>query len=302
MEFRHKFLQSVLSDTGLKEETLDGIYPCTAAQEGMLSQFLRTQGKLYFNHTLLKLPGNTNIEMLRQAWESTFEALAILRSGFVEIDDSEHKHSFAMLTHANNAANLPWAVVEATTDIAGMVKQQKLAAASRALGALHLPPWEVVVFKESQGGDSSMLFSGHHALYDATSLQIILQDVAARYEGRNIEERPGFEKAICEISRHITDPWVVESDREFWLKQLEGSNITKLPNLCPRRVASDEFHVETLQSTLELSSIETACQKLGVSVHALGQAAWARVLSAYVGESVVTLGIGSTCFRTVKQY
>ncbi|KAI5820682.1 hypothetical protein BZA77DRAFT_239966 [Pyronema omphalodes] len=222
---------------GIAAESIDGVFPCTAVQEGMLSQFLRSEGGLYFNHSLLSLPAGIDEEKLRAAWEA----------------------------------------------------KQKADTAAAALNNLQLPPWALTFL--TSGNDSYLLFSGHHALYDATTLQIFFQDAAAAYAGVEIPSRPQFNSVLGDIVKHTLDTSVVDSDRDFWLKHLEGSSITNVPNLNPVWVTSPTYHVKEARSSWSLAEIEASCQQRGISLHAAGQAAWARVLSAYTGETAVTLGV-----------
>jgi non-ribosomal peptide synthetase component F len=254
----------------------------------MLSQFLRSNGKLYFNHTLLKLPSDVDEQKLKAAWNSVFTALDILRSGFVEIDDDVH--SFATVTYRREHIQLPWHAVYEVSDFRSFVDKQKLHASSLALEKLYLPPWQIVFFKTASE-DSYLLFSGHHALYDATSLQVIFQDAVAQYLCSQTRRHPQFSTVLEDIIKHTLNQPTVSSDRDFWLKQLKGSNICRLPNLCPTRITSTTYHVKELHSSWKLSDIESACQRRGVSLHSIGQAAWARVLSSYTGETAVTVGV-----------
>jgi amino acid adenylation domain-containing protein len=287
-DFQSEFSAKILAERKLDATSVAGIYPCTAAQEGMLSQFLRSQGKLYFNHTLLKLPMGTDDDALRAAWGTVFNSTDMLRAGFVEI--GEGVHSFAALIYQPGYIQLPWSTVKEIDDLQSLVRMERKYAANRALRDVHLPLWGLV-FIRTKPGECYLLFSGHHALYDATSLQLIFQDVRAVYEGSKIPCRPQFSGVLEGIIQHTLDPQLVENDKIFWLKQLEHSSITRMPNLCAVRVNSTDFHIKELTSTWALSRIESACQERAVSLHATGQAAWARVLSAYTGEATLTMGI-----------
>ncbi|KAF8539319.1 hypothetical protein BDD12DRAFT_882702 [Trichophaea hybrida] len=287
-EFEGRFLPLIKAEHNIDVESISGVFPCTAVQEGMLSQFLRSNGKLYFNHTLFKLPSNVNEQKLKAAWNSVFMVLDILRSGFVEVDDNVH--SFAAVTYRRDHIQLPWLAVHDVSDLRNFVDKQKLHASSSTLEKLYLPPWQIVFFKTASKG-SYLLFSGHHALYDATSLQIIFQDTVTHYLGSQTPKRPQFGAVLEDIVKHTLDQPTTVNDRDFWLKQLEGSSICRIPNLCPVRITSTTHHVKELYSSWNLSDIESACQRRGVSLHAVGQAAWARVLSAYTGETAVTLGV-----------
>jgi amino acid adenylation domain-containing protein len=282
-------LQPVITaELGIDDSAITGVFPCTAVQEGMLSQFLQSHGKLYFNHILFKLQPDVDEEKLKSAWNSVFEATEILRSGFVEIDDD--LHSFATVTYTSKHIGLPWQNFVGVEDVPSFVEAQKAEAAATALKGLHRPPWQLVFFR-TVTRECYILFSGHHALYDANCLSIIFQDVADNYHGAAVPQRPQFAAVLEDIVAHTVDASVVDADREFWSRQLEGSSICRMPNLTPVRITAQTSHVKELRSAWNLSAIEAACKAQGVSLHAAGQAAWVRVLSAYTGEPGLTVGV-----------
>jgi ferricrocin synthase len=288
-EFTGRFSEPICVETGISAGGIVGVYPCTPVQEGMLSQFIRSKGNLYFNHVIFKLPAITDSQHLRSSWEAVFESLDILRTGFASIDDPQHQ--FAMVVHKKGSINLPWSVVEAIDERDEVIAKRKRETASLALERLHLPPWNVTLF-QLPSEQNLLMFSSHHALYDAQSFRLILNDVVLNYSGENTILESQFAGILGMMLRHTMDTKTVEEDRAFWKKQLEGSTISRFPNLCPLRVRSTASHVSSIKASWSLSNIEKACRQLGVSVHAVGQAAWARVLSAYMGEKAVTMGVG----------
>ena len=180
-----------------------------------------------------------------------FESFDILRSGFVVVDDDVH--SFATVTYRKGSVKLPWKTFPESS-----VDKLKLKASSSVFENYHLPPWRLFFFKSALG-ENHLLFSGHHALYDATSLKIIFQDVAAHYNGSETIERRQFVDVLDTITQHTIDPLIVESDRMFWLQQLEGSSVFRMPNLCPVRVVSTSYHVKELDLAWGLLKIESRC-------------------------------------------
>lgn len=282
---------------GTTKEEIVGIYPCTPAQEGMLSQFLRSKGGLYFNHTVFKLPSNVDLERLQRSWNAIFKSHDMLRAGFVGVDDS--RHSFALVVHQHDAVSLPWTSVDSEDDLDRLVSAQKEAHASHALQNLRVPPWSISVIKR-RSGDHMLIFSALHALYDAQSLRFVLDDVLHEYSGKNIMPRPKFSRTLSSIMKHMVDPKIFEDDKSFWIKQLQGSSISRFPNMCPVRIKSTASHVCSIKTSWSLPRIEMGCRQLGISVHAAGQAAWAKVLSAYMGDVAVTMGIGMKHFHFAK--
>lgn len=287
--FADRFLEPICKETGLSGRHITNVYPCTPVQEGMLSQFIRSNGTLYFNHTIFKLPRNTNLARLKSSWEVVFKSLDILRTGFVGIDDSQH--SFAMIVHKPSLASLPWFALSTGKDPEGSITERKRLNSSFALERLHLPPWMLNLFRVP-GGEDLLMLSAHHAMYDAQSLGKILNAVSCYYSGQGHSPCTRFSGALCEIVKHYTDDETIADDQEFWTKKLEGSAISRFPNLCPLRVKGETEHVSSITAKWSLSEIEKTCRRLGVSVSATGQAAWARILSAYLGEGSVTMGVG----------
>lgn len=287
----------ICTEMGITEKKIAGIYPCTSAQEGMLSQFLRSKGGLYFNHTVFKLPKDVDLRRLWRSWNTIFKSHDMLRAGFVGIDDS--RHSFALVVHQQGTVSLPWSFVDSEDDLDRLVSAQKKAHASHALQNLRVPPWSISVIK-GRSGDHMLIFSAHHALYDAQSLRFVLDDVLHEYSGRKISPRPKFSGALSSIMKHMVDSKIFEDDKSFWINQLQGSSISRFPNMCPVRVKSTASHVCSIRINWSLSRIETACRQLGISVHSAGQAAWARILSTYMGDTAVTMGIGMKSFHITK--
>ncbi|CUS14787.1 unnamed protein product [Tuber aestivum] len=286
--FAARFMDRVCAETGLPKDKITSVYPCTPQQEGMISQFLRSEGKLYFNHIVFELPENIDLSKLRDSWYVVFKSLDILRTGFAGVDDAQH--SFSMIVHNPSTVKLPWSVVPTRENLEELIASQKGEKASIALRDLHLPLWSLTLFEKSSGNHFLML-SAHHALYDAHSLTVILHSVARQYSRKAYSLSHTFSRALSEIVKHTTDSKIISDDQEFWKKHLHGCTISRFPNLSPLRVKSTASHVSSIDANWSLSDIEKACRQLGISVHAAGQAAWARVLSAYSGETTVTVGV-----------
>ena len=291
-QFKERFLPRICADLSIDGTAFSGVFPCTPIQEGMLSQFITSNGQLYFNHMLFRLAPEVDEARLRAAWRAVSGALDILRSGFVAVDgEGDRAHSFAMVTYRRLVFSPPWVGVDGD-DVRELVEEHKTLAAADAFQQLHLPPWRLTFIRAASA--CHLLFSGLHALYDAASLQYIFADVSAHYYGHSSATgRPHFGPVLQDIVSHAVHQPTTEADRTFWLQQLQASTICRLPNLCPVQRTTDDasFHSKELHSAWTLASIEAACQRSGISLHAAGQAAWARLLAAYTGEAVVTLGV-----------
>lgn len=287
--FSTRFTKLLVLEYGFSLTDIGAVYPCTAVQAGMLSQFLRSSGSLYFNHMLYELSPTINISLLKQAWTEVMEENEILRAGFVSIDDDEH--SFATVIHSQRSAELPWSVINTNNDsFQSVVEEQKRKLTLHSLAKLEFLPWHLTLINTQTL--THLLLSAHHALYDAQSLRMVLDDVMDHYYGVETKFHSHLSGTLATIVSSSLDTAKLDAGRTFWQKHLEGCTISTLPSLTDTRVRSSSSHVTELLCTLKLSQIETAVQKLGYSLHAVAQAAWARVLSAYLGEQQVMFGLG----------
>ena len=287
--FAARFTSSLVAEYGLSPDQIVTVYPCTAVQTGMLSQFMRSDGGLYFNHYLYKLSPTTDVQSLRQAWAEVMEENEILRAGFFVIDDDEH--SFATAIYSEKSVGLPWSLMRADdSQCQFIIEQQKSSLATQSVHHLGLPPWHLTLVMAETS--TQLLLSAHHALYDAQSLQMILDAVKSKYLRKAPCIRSHFSSPLEKIMEGALDACKLDESRSFWLKQLEGSTISRFPNLTVTRGRSRSSHVIAHISAWKLSKIKATSQKLGYSIHAVAQAAWARILSAYLGESQVVFGVG----------
>jgi len=270
---RHR--DEILSKIKASADEIQSINPCTPVQCGMLAQTVHSGGKEYVNSFSMELVDGISLDKLRAAWEFVVKKCDILRTGFVGIEDS--KYPFAMVTYREENANLPWI---------GLGDSDMSAADSMTSSQLEENPWRLEVLQKDL--KSYIRFTAHHALYDAQSLEFILSDVEAAYIQGII---PTYKPFVSVLGAILTsNEGDEEKSKSFW-KDENKIFINRFPDLTPLRETSTRNIARTISSTLSLARIEELCMKQDVSLQAAGQAAWARLLSAYIGEPSVTFGV-----------
>lgn len=284
--FNVEHVDEIAREVGSEKNAIQKVLPCTPAQEGMLSQFLQSNGHLYFNHLAVELPSGVDVKKLEWAWRSAAEHHEMLRCGFVEIEDD--KHSFAGIIYRRGVLRAPWFTIEINGTFEDQQKELEKTFAQEAFKKLSLPPWRVALVKERTR--QICMFSAHHALYDGYSLSLILNDVSAFYRGDRPAVTTSSTNVLSEICRQAFDETTLEHAKEFWLQQLSGTVIHRFPSLTPNKINATTSHVLEHTSKWEYSRIESGARSIGFSVANIAQAAWARVLSAYSGEVEVTYG------------
>lgn len=277
--YRHTALQSHQIAT----EEVASVRPCTPLQTGMLSEYVHSDGHQYFNHTFYAVEAYIDSGKLQSAWTKVLEQHELLRTGFVGTDD--HQHPFVMLTYTKFDVNDLEIQASSQEELVYEYRERK--ASESVKDSLHLPPWRWGLLEVE--GTQCLQFSAHHAIFDAESLRLIMTDLQSALSDGYVSARLAIDGALSYIL--LDSQADVESQRTFWSQKLSGAPVTRFPNMTPVRIFETESVNVELVLDLQRSKLETRCQELGVSMQSVGQAAWARLLSAYTGESQVTFGV-----------
>lgn len=252
-------------------ERVEAIRPCTSIQKGMLAQSLHSDGQEYVNSMWLELPPEMSLLTFKAAWDVACEKHEMLRTGFVESEDP--KHPFAMITFARGYFSLPWF---------------ELQSESRTTSKeVLLRPWSLSLKQED--GQSIITFTAHHALYDAQSIQMILSDVAKIYQSQEAQSRPSINSLLGAILRDSEDN--IRTKETFWQKEMNKIVVNHFPDLTPLRVSGSTSAVREVLSKSPTSNLAKYCMQNGVTMQAAAQAAWGRLLAAYIGEASTTFGM-----------
>ena len=277
--FHSRHMSYICQLHGIPEAGIEAIRPCTPTQTGMLALFINSEGDLYFNTISLKSAVPLDSLRLKKAWASVVDRNVMLRTGFCHIKDDQSP--FAMITYQPGTFDLPWYECpspESETGIPG---------GSNIPSNLHMAPWNITF--ESLGTHSVIHFAGLHALYDAKSLDLIFSEVEMVYGGSALPNVTQVEPILGKIlgKSRDQDP---EGDA-FWKELGQKFQVTKFPDLNPVHAAAQETRVLSKICARSLDDLQDGCKNAGITLQAAGQAAWARLLASYTGESNVTYGV-----------
>ncbi|KAI7219379.1 peptide synthetase [Hortaea werneckii] len=269
----------ILGSLNIDPHDVEAIRPCTAVQSGMLAQSLHSSGDLYVNHVTLEVPNGVTYEAIRSAWEATLSATPSLRMGFAPCESQYG--SFAMILYRQQKELNFLKAFEKHPDLATLTT----GAASDIVANLHQPAWRISLVHAH--GCSTMTLSLHHALYDADSLESLMQCFYQSLAGK-----PAVTGGVDTILQRIlqSEQSCIQDGAVFWEKRLENLSVVKFPDLNPTWAEKSENLVVSLESKLKQTDLDHSCRSTGVTTQALGQAAWAILLSAYIGEPNVTFG------------
>jgi amino acid adenylation domain-containing protein len=279
-EFADFVLATVLEQLEYAEEDIVKILPCTPLQEAMLSM-KGDSPRNYYNHTVLKLKANP--ERLKSAWESVAKVHDIMRTCFVVT--SHRQHAYAQVVVREHA--LPWTHHEVDSAKFSGTVEEHISQVSNMIDTSR-PPYAFGLFKSPE--HTCLVMSFHHSLYDGLALDLLLEEVQRAYNNPNdLLPRPHFDiyLAYMEGIHH-------GAADKFWLQKFRGFQPTSFPELTGRSNATRKqlsgMTLKSLTCSKGLDAINAGCKSLSISLLALGQSSWARLLSAYTGEHDLCFG------------
>ncbi|GME25605.1 Nonribosomal peptide synthetase 2 [Neofusicoccum parvum] len=282
--FDEQYRSTICQDLNVNSSDITAVHPCTPLQAGMISQFLHSEGKMYFNYMHYEFEG-VSLDGMEQAAHLLFEKHDVLRSGFVHVNHSQY--AFAMVTYSNTASYLPITKLENSNDVFGAVQKWRDDSRGQVLSSLHKSAFRVLLVEGTAG--VSVHFSILHSLYDAQSIRILLDDLS-NFCTEGKEPAPvSFEAVLGTIL--ISSSEDNEERKRFWEEKSNDVFINPFPSMTPLRVKEGQTLVLSKTCSQSQRQLEAGCRKTGITMQAAGQAAWARLLSAYIGEEAATFGV-----------
>ncbi|EJD35974.1 acetyl-CoA synthetase-like protein [Auricularia subglabra TFB-10046 SS5] len=256
-----------------KLDRIEQVVPATALQAALLTSTLASGGKLYVVSHPLQLARTADIARLRTSWERLVRAGEILRTSFHQGID------IPWISAVHTDIPIRW--VETTCSDAELVEfleSTTSATSFYSADAFSAPPHHVHIV--STPSRVVLLLVMHHALYDGTSLEFLLQDLALLYAGHPIPERPQFSLALPYLLHRPQD------EADFWQRRLAGYTPVRLHSNVPQAPAA----LYECASTINTGKIEAACKTMEVTVQAVALLAWAKVYASLANSRDVVFG------------
>ena len=278
--FSRKHISHICADHDIAQERVQHIWPCTAVQMGMLSRLL-SGGSTYINHVSYALEEHVDSSRIFAAWKTVTDMCEMLRAGFFSLEDADVP--FGMIVHGSKTYALPVEEADSNFELRRWRHQQ----AENFRHNLIRPPWACVI--QVVKGKTLMHLTIFHGLYDATSLATILGLLKSQLRHETTQKSVSIPNLISVVlgqtlSRH-------QDHETYWTNEMQGATFNAFPDLTPLHVSTMETCSVVRTMAFDVTTIEQKCQARGYSVQAVGQAAWARVLSAYLGEESIMFGV-----------
>ncbi|PMD18981.1 hypothetical protein NA56DRAFT_603525 [Hyaloscypha hepaticicola] len=244
---------------------------CTPLQLAMLAETALDE-KAYRNWVEIDLPDITDLHRVISAIHALAEANLILRTGFTESPNSD---GYVQIIWRK----FPDSQIEHVTKFNYDFDPSKDA-------SFHHPVRFQILHKSSS---TRLLMHIHHALYDAWSLELLLDDLQTLLRSGSLPERPPFTDVVEAYADGTLkyDDW---TSKDYWRDHLSHLDLRQMPNFHSRNSPSPGLSITRLTTSISTSVIEAAARRLSSSPQALFQAAYALILGSYLGSSDVCFG------------
>ncbi|KAL8920065.1 MAG: hypothetical protein Q9172_004650 [Xanthocarpia lactea] len=254
-----KVIEEVAKRCDVSPDQIEDLYPCTPIQHGLLALSTASTAAYVAQH-VFRLQPEIKIDRMKDAWEVVMKRNAILRTQIVNLDTRT-------LQVVLKGESLSWGdCTDLDTYLA--VQGQHAMQYGRPLSCIAVSKTHIV-------------WTVHHSLYDGRSVQLMLEDIAAAYQGEKLPTRTTFRNFIKYI-QHGSDE---TQRRSFWTARLSAKDVLPFPPT-PR-----QGHRPHPNTTMEhhAQSLFTASSQ--VTTGTLFQAAWALVLSSHLSTQTVSFGL-----------
>ncbi|KAJ1973465.1 hypothetical protein H4R34_005066, partial [Dimargaris verticillata] len=264
------------------------ILPTSSLQTGFIVNTLKDPSA-YMVQASYHLSGPFDVKRYRWCWQQVGQRHSILRTKFVTTDTVPgHSAVQAVLSTVDMAWS--YSVCDQLPDDGF---DQQFFARDRQHGfAFDGCPLVRIALFQVTDTDHRLFLTLHHALLDAWSMNIVLDEVMALYYDQSLEPVMQYNCYLAHLAQlpmHTTEA--------FWSELLSGVKPTPDLQLPSVRAPTSEpvaqrYATHQQRLACPLSDINAFCQRLDITVNNLLRGLWALLLSRYLNASdEVTFGV-----------
>lgn len=252
--------QEISTLHNLDFRSFEDVYPCTPLQEGMMSMTTARPGA-FVVQSLIHLSPLVDLAKFRETWNQVVARQPILRTRIVQTSKGLMQvvlnETSEWLSHADPNAYL------AQDSNIPMQCGNKL---SR------------YCIVDDQKESRIMVWTAHHALFDAWSMSMLFQEVERRYSGDSVVRHAGFKSFV----KH-TSAMDQNASANFWTQYLAGIAPMSFPRVPP-------LHFPQADSTENFTFPFSKPANCTTTSANLLRGAWALLLSQCAEQDDITFG------------
>lgn len=255
---QHKLLETV-TYSNIDAGNVDLVSPATSGQMYMLGVWRNSSGRLFYPTFEYRLQQDVDREQLREAWGSLVQQHPILRTVFYATAEPEVPIVQAVLKHAPDSFTV--------------------VSESEAVDAPKQPMVQLQAIKQTPSWTLRLRI--HHALYDAVSLPLLMEDLASVLAG----SQPGKADLTFEdfIGTSLT-PAAETSRKTFWIGYLRQARPLQLSHTEKK---GSNARVEIFKPGLLTSvpALESLARREDLNLQSILFAAYAKIYATIASRS-----------------
>ena len=277
-------LTEQLASKGIEENTVMDIYPCAPVQEGILMS--RSSGSASYHSTSIWQASSTGSTVsalrLAAAWDKVVSMHPVLSSIF-ETNPDTGRFVQVVLSQHNKSTIHRAAASESAVDAIQQISIVEQSASQ---------PECFFTICEDDKGEVACRLDISHALMDALSLPVIVQDLEQAYVKNAVALRTPFRDYVEYLQRASTS-----EKMRYWKGYLMNIEPCLMPGDRPSNDSTSEYKMQYAWSTIpavDTAFIAETCRAHGITRSAFLHTAWALVLSYFTGDRQVCFGYVSS--------
>jgi amino acid adenylation domain-containing protein len=274
-----KLINEKLPAMGIESPNLvEDIYPCSRMQQGILLGQKRDSAYYAVHDTFeIRATGASepNLERLVSAWQQVVSHHAMFRTIFVENLTPRDAFCQVVLKHFEDAP--VFLQSSGDSDVLATFDKQE----PKNYGDL-TPAYRFTICHTSTGRLFARIELSHAAM-DGNSISIIMRDLQLAYAGR-LEESP--QPLFKDYMQYLQDA-PKHASIDYWCSYLENAKPWNFPALTDGEQSGKSLRSIPVQFGA-LKELQTVCEKRGITLANVFNAAWGLTLRAFCGSDDVS--------------
>lgn len=271
----------------LKDKNIEGIYPLSTNQQGILFHHLTQKEDQGLLHVHCTLEGELNIENLKKAWNKVSLRHSVLRTS---VHWEKIKTPVQLIRPKKE---ITWVEFDfsALTIEKQKIEIEKIKKEDKALGVdLTKNPSSKISIIKTSFNEHILLWKCHHLLLDGWSASIILKDVFQFYEAISNKITPDLEN-IPSYNSYLN--WTHKQNKEevfnYWKTTFKGFTSSNLFNTS--LIKAETFNtLNHRYSDSEYQQLKDLARYYRVTLNTLFQGIWSLLLARHFNTTDVLFG------------
>ncbi|KAK4987719.1 hypothetical protein LTR66_007530 [Elasticomyces elasticus] len=266
--------ETVFNDPALQAQQCDvaDCWPCTPVQKAMLAE-TALNPQAYCNWVEFKFSSNIPVSKIKSSFEMLAKHHSSLRSGFYPLSGAQHTY-----------AQIVWTSLTASQVVEVLQLDRSFSIVDEAELSR---PLRLQICGDEQ---PRALLHLHHALYDGWSQDVLLHEWNAVLKDHVPTNVASF-RSVAQYYTGVSGSLAAATERDYWIDYLQDVQPAQMPNFNGRDIDMSPLQHCSRKLSIDYNDLQLHARNVGCSPSVYFQAAFAYILSGYLGTDDVVFGL-----------